>query len=130
MKMSWSDFSTPYFTLKYFHLKIYLCLLHTGPKPLTDAYNRATIRGSQRTRWSPVIRNSWYSGPYAGILHMKHTRLWDTTGYCTSDKSLTAKDRSLKTLASLLLCLHSLTLGKANQDQLGGRSTSPSEAFR
>lgn len=47
MKMSWSNFSTPCFTLKYFQVKIYKCLLHMGPNSLIDAHkHRVITRGS------------------------------------------------------------------------------------
>lgn len=121
----WADFSTPYFTLKYFHLKIFLCLLHTGPKSLTTGlqYVVAKIQGGP---W-------WFSHPSTQALmqtawYMKYTWLLHTTGYCKNDKSLTSKDRSLKTLwlPSCSLLNHSSWVKPTRSS----RSSSPSETFR
>lgn len=53
--MSWSDFSTPYFTLKYFHLKIYLYLLHAGLKSLTTGLQDVVAPGDSQPLGTPAL---------------------------------------------------------------------------
>lgn len=70
VKMSWYDFPTPYFTLKYYHLKIYLHLLHTGPKSLPTGlqYVVASVQGGPSDSHGPVLKS-----PEADPLHVKYT---------------------------------------------------------
>lgn len=82
MKMSWSNFSTPCFTLKYFQVKIYKCLLHMGPNSLIDAHkHRVITRGSYMgdkvppPRFSPCGSQALH-GPFVWPLRQGHWRHW------------------------------------------------------
>lgn len=76
--MKWSNFLTSYFSLKYLHWEIYLCLLPTDPNSPTDAYKqRVTVCGSQhvcytkRDFWASSLQTMWFPSvlswiPYSG----------------------------------------------------------------
>lgn len=98
MKMSWSNASIPYFTLKYLLPLEDLLVSSYGPMFIdrclqTQGYN------VWKAAYKVAPNDSWYSeAGYVTPLHTKQMQFLDPTGYCTNDKSLTSKARSLKTL--------------------------------